>query len=95
MTCFFFGFLVLLGGAVDWSLIVQEVEQTPATPDWQRYFPQLPALSRRLRLASPCCGVHGSMAAMQSMGVAADSVNTYDLDERYEAGMCQDWEPEF
>ena len=69
----------------DWQLTVQEVAQTPETPNWQEFFSKLPPLGRKLRLAYPCCGIHGSMAAMHSMGVATDSVNTFDLDDRYEA----------
>ena len=67
------------------AAIQQQVDVTPAALNWADYFPRLPAnLGRRLQVASPCCGIHGSMEALRIMGVGADSVLTYDLDRRYE-----------
>ena len=65
------------------AAIQQQVDVTPAALNWADYFPRLPNLGRRLRVASPCCGIHGSMEALRIMGVGADSVLTYDLDSRY------------
>jgi site-specific DNA-cytosine methylase len=60
-----------------------EVEKTPDAPDWSQYFKQLPALGRRIRVASPCVGIHGCGHALNSMKVGADSIHVYDLDHRY------------
>ena len=65
------------------SAIMAEVELVPKTPDWSRFCGILPNLGRRLILASPCCGIHGSMFALHAMNVPTDSVANYDLDDTY------------
>ena len=65
------------------SAIMAEVELVPKTPDWSRFCGRLPNLVRRLILASPCCGIHGSMFALHAMNVPTDSVANYDLDDTY------------
>ena len=63
--------------------INEDIKNTPALPRWADYFPPLPALNRRLRLASPCCGIHGSSFACEAMGVATESNNIWDLEDGY------------
>ena len=55
----------------------------PGTPDCSRFCGMVPSLGRRLILASPCCGIHGSMFALQAMNVHTDSVANYVLDDTY------------
>ena len=63
--------------------ILREVNLVPAVPDWADFIEELQPLGRRLVLASPCCGIHGSFHALASMKVPADSVLTYDLHSGY------------
>ena len=60
-----------------------EVDLTPNVPNWSEFVAELPSLGRRLIMASPCCGIHGSFHALKSMGVPTDSVFTYDLERGY------------
>jgi hypothetical protein len=64
--------------------VEEEVNLTPPCPDWASYVTRvLPQLSRRLRIAIPCCGIDGCGFALQSIGWEADFVNIYDLEENY------------
>ncbi len=63
--------------------IRQEVDITPATPDRGSLIPKLPSLGRPLKVASPCCGIHGCSHALAAMGVDQQSIAVYDLDEDY------------
>ena len=63
--------------------IQDEVARTPSVPVFADFFPALPPLRRRLKIASPCCGIHGTSHAMQIMKIGADSVLTYDLEDNY------------
>ncbi len=63
--------------------IQREIDLTPPAEDFSRFFEALPALPRRLRIASPCCGIHGTSHALKILNTEADSVLTYDLDASY------------
>ena len=69
--------------AEDIATLEHAIAQTPPLPDWSQFFPALPSLGRRVQIASPCCGIHGTVQAMVAMNVGADSCNTFDLDDSY------------
>ena len=60
-----------------------DIGKLPSTPDWSQYCPRIPDLGRRLRLASPCVGIHGSGYAMKALGIPTDSTHIYDLEAGY------------
>ena len=61
----------------------REIDACPAVPDFSAYFPHVPALGRRLRVALPCVGVNACGYALDAMQVAHDANNVYDLEAGY------------
>ena len=68
---------------IEKAAIQKEVEGTPALPNWRAYIPKLPSLGRPLRVASPCCGIHGTAHALDVMNVPYQCNNIFDLDASY------------
>lgn len=68
-----------------WSLaeVDSDIEHTPRLPPWTSYFDTMPTLCRKLRVASPCIGIHGSGFAFQEMSVASEYCNVFDLECGY------------
>jgi hypothetical protein len=62
-----------------------KIRMCPAVPDFTQFFAQVPNLGRRLRVASPCMGVHACGHALECMGVPSDTINAFDLEEGYQA----------
>lgn len=71
------------------ATLEEEVSATPPLPKWSDFFPPLPALGRRLKVACPCMGVDGCGHALQAMSVQADMENCYDLEEAYRGALTQ------
>ena len=71
------------------ATLEEEVALCPCAPDFTPFFQKIPNLGRRLRVASPCVGVHSCGHAMKTMGVLADSINVYDLDQGYSKAILQ------
>ena len=78
-----FCFFSLSQAHPDLLTVDEEIAQTPATIDFAQFIPKLPTLARKLRVASPCVGIHGSAYAFDSMGTACDYNNIYDLEQGY------------
>jgi site-specific DNA-cytosine methylase len=79
-------FLVLSSAtAVCLAGVQEEVQGTPPPPNWAEFIEQIPPLGRRLRVASPCVGIHGCGHALAAMNVPTDSTNVYDLEAGYTA----------
>jgi site-specific DNA-cytosine methylase len=63
--------------------VEEDVLSCPAVPDFSSFFPRVPDLGRRLRLACPCIGIDGCGHALKSMGCPSDVLNAYDLEGTY------------
>ena len=61
----------------------------PAVPDFSRFFPKVPDLGRRLRVACPCIGVHAAGYALNCMQVPFDTCNAFDLEAGYRQVLTQ------
>ena len=63
--------------------MADDIQGTPPVLAWSQFIKPLPELGRRLRIAAPCVGIHGSGHACQQMSVDFDSVNVFDLQKSY------------
>ena len=77
------------GGSPDAETGPKLVEARPTTPAWVRFCPDLPQLTRKLRIALPCCGIDGAGHALHAAGVPFDAVFAADLDTRYRTALEQ------
>ena len=55
----------------------------PEVENLSSFFTAVPNLGRRLRIASPCIGVHACGYALDYMHVPYDTINAYDLEASY------------
>ena len=69
--------------------LADEVAQCPPLPRWQDYFPPMPSLGRRIKVACPCIGIDGCGHSLQAMSVPADMDNVYDLQDSYREALTQ------
>ena len=66
-----------------------DIAAMPPGTDWSTFIQRIPFLGRRLKITSPCIGVHGCGVAMEAMGVASDANNIFDLEAGYAAALYQ------
>ena len=69
--------------ADDIASLQQMIDKTPAKPDLSKLVEPIMSLGRRLRLACPCIGIHGSGEALLAMSAETDSLLCYDLESGY------------
>ena len=66
------------------------IDKTPCGPDLSKLVEPIPWVGRRLRLASPCIGIHGCKFALEAMGAPTDTCLGYDLVAGYRSCLVQE-----
>ena len=79
----FVAFLVFSALATSLCSLEDDVRSCPPVPNFARFFPEVPPLGRKLRVACPCIGIDGCGHALQSMGCPTQVFNAYDLEPSY------------
>ena len=77
MTALLLFAVVLYGDAVS---IEEQIANAPEVPNFAEYAPEIPRFARRLMVASPCIGIHGSGYAFDVLGAHPPTPKYYLLD---------------
>jgi hypothetical protein len=65
----------------------QQIALCPPLADLSPFFEKIPDLGRKLRIATPCIGLHTAGYALSDLGIEHEAINGFDLEDSYRSAL--------